>query len=126
MVARSPLSFTLGNILDQVGLISPAQRTRLTRGIRLNRWQRLFAVLGYWCWADSNVAWRNEIPLHDRPERFLHFCRDCGEETRHEGFDEFGSGPDMPLPILRGARHEGLASRLVVNLLRSLCKSHAQ
>jgi len=92
MVARSPLSFTLGNILDQVGLISPAQRTRLTRGIRLNRWQRLFAVLGYWWWADSNVAWRNEIPLHDRPERFLHFCRECGEETPHEGFDEYGAG----------------------------------
>src|SRR6516162_7158457 len=27
----------------------------------------------------------------------------------------------MPLPTLRGARHEGLASRLVVNLLRAPC-----
>jgi hypothetical protein len=30
--------------------------------------------------------------LHDRPERFRRFCRDCGEDTPHEGFDEFGAG----------------------------------
>ena len=92
MVPRSRLPFTLRNILDQVSLTSPAQRTRPIRGICLNRWQRIFAVLGYWWWADSNVAWRNEIPLHGRPERFLNFCRECGEETPHEGFDEYGAG----------------------------------
>jgi hypothetical protein len=92
MVALSPLVFTLRNILDQIGLTSPTRRNRVTRGTRLNHWQSMFAALEYWWWADANVAWRNEILLRDRPERFLTFCRDCGEETPHEGFDEFGAG----------------------------------
>ena len=33
------------------------------------------------------------MPLSsDRPERFRRFCRDCGEHTAHEGFDECGAG----------------------------------
>jgi hypothetical protein len=82
MVALSPLVFTLRNILDQIGLTSPARRNRVTRGTRLNHWQSMFAALGYWWWADANVAWRNEILLRDRPERFLTFCRDCGRKHR--------------------------------------------
>jgi len=92
MVALSPLVLTLRNILDQIGLPLLAQRTRLTRGIHFDHWQSMFAAVGYWWWADANVSWRNEILLHDRPDRFLTFCRDCREETPHEGFDELGAG----------------------------------
>jgi hypothetical protein len=91
MVALSPLVFTLRNILDQIGLTSPARRIGVTSGIRLGHWQTIFPALGYWWWADANVSWRDEILLHDRPRRFLTFCRDCGEETPREGFDEFRS-----------------------------------
>jgi len=90
MIARSAQPFTFRNILDRVGLVSAQQRVDLTHAGPLSRWQRAIAALGDWS-AVSNVAWRREILLHDRPERFPRFCRDCG------------------------ARHEGLASRVVVN-----------
>ena len=90
MVAFLPV-FTLRNIPDQIGLTSPARLTCVTRGILLGHWQTIFAALGYWWWADANVSWRGEILLHDRPARFLTFWSDCGEETPHEGLDEFGS-----------------------------------
>ena len=32
------------------------------------------------------------LGVHDRPERFRRFCRDCGEDIPHDGFDEFGAG----------------------------------
>jgi hypothetical protein len=91
MIARSALPFTLRNILDRVGRISTQPPIDLTRAVLLSRWQRVIAALGDWS-AVSNLAWRREILLHDRPERFRRFCRDCGEETPHEGFDEFGAG----------------------------------
>jgi hypothetical protein len=58
--------------------------------------------------------------LHDRPERFLTFCCDCGEETPHDGFDEFGSDrmPRYATPDVADSEAKGLASRLGVNLLR--------
>src|SRR5262249_14372247 len=37
-------------------------------------------------------AWRSEIPAGDYAERLRRFCRDCGENTPHEGSDEFGGG----------------------------------
>ena len=85
------ISFTLRNIFDRVGLTSPHQRTGPPSGIRFNRWQRMLAALGDWS-AFLNLAWRSEVLLRDRRERFLHFCRDCGEDTLHDGFDEFGVG----------------------------------
>jgi hypothetical protein len=91
MIARSALPFTLRNLLDRVGLASTQQRIGPTRGIRFSRWQRIIAGLGDWS-AVSNLAWRSETLLRDRPERFRRFCRDCGEDTLHEGFDEFGAG----------------------------------
>ena len=91
MIARSALPFTLRNILNRAGLASTQQRIGLARRVRLNRWQRIIAALGDWS-AVSNLAWRSEILLHDRPERFHCFCRDCREVTPHEGFDEFGAG----------------------------------
>ena len=91
MIARSALPFTLRNILDRAGLASTQQRIGLARRVRLNRWQRIIAALGDWS-AVSNLAWRSEILLRERPERFRRFCRDCGADTPHEGFDEFGAG----------------------------------
>jgi len=91
MIARSALPFTFRNILDRVGLASAQQRVDLTRAVPLSRWQRTIAALGDWS-AVSNAAWRREILLHDRRERFRRFCRDCDEDTPHDGFDEFGAG----------------------------------
>ena len=110
------ISFTLRNIFDRVGLISPHQRTGLPSGIRFNRWQRMLAALGDWS-AFLNLAWRGEVLLRDRRERFLHFCRDCGEDTLHDGFDEFGVGWYAQICRCRycgGEGMRGVASRLVV------------
>ena len=91
MIARSGLSITLRDILDRFGLVLPHRRIGFTRGILPNFWQRTFTALGGWA-AVSNLSGGNEILLRDPPERFSHFCRDCGEATPHEGFDEFGAG----------------------------------
>src|SRR5215469_18360965 len=37
-------------------------------------------------------AWRSEFPAGDHAERLRRFCRDHGENTPHEGSDEFGGG----------------------------------
>jgi hypothetical protein len=91
MVALATISVTLRNIFDRAGLTSPHQRTGLPSGIRFNRWQRMLVALGDWS-AFLNLAWRSEVLLRDRRERFLHFCRDCGDDTPHDGLDEFGVG----------------------------------
>ena len=91
MIARSALPFTLRNILERIGLVSTQQRIDLTCAVLLSPWQRVIASLRDWS-AVSNLAWRREILLHDRPERFRRFCRGCGADTPHEGFDEFGAG----------------------------------
>src|SRR5215472_15895496 len=52
---------------------------------RLNRWQCIFAALGDWS-SVSALASRSETLLRDRSERFWRFCRDCREDTPHEGF----------------------------------------
>ena len=91
MIARAALPFTLRHILDRVGITSMRQRSGLVGGVRLNRWQILFAALGDWS-AGSDLALRSATLPGDRPERFSRFCRDCGEDTAHEGFDEFGAG----------------------------------
>jgi len=67
MIARSALPFTFRDILDRVGLASAQQRVDLSRAVPFSRWQRAIAALGDWS-AVSNVAWRREILLHDRPE----------------------------------------------------------
>jgi hypothetical protein len=91
MIARSALPSSLRSIVDRIGFASTKQRDGRAGGMRLNRWQRLLVALGDWS-AALNSAWRREILLHDRPERFQRFCRDCGEDTPHEGFDELGAG----------------------------------
>ena len=91
MIARSALPSSLRTIFDRVGVASIQQRIDLTRAIRLSRWQRVIAALVDWS-AILNLAWRREFLLHDRRERFHRFCRDCDEETPHDGFDEFGAG----------------------------------
>ena len=91
MIARSARPFTLRHILDRVGLPSMPQRSGPVSGIRLNRLQAWLAALGDWSSA-SELAWRRQTFPGDRPERFRRFCRDCGEDTPHEGFDEFGAG----------------------------------
>jgi hypothetical protein len=91
MIARSALPSSLRTILYRVGLASIQQRIDFTRAIRPSPWQRVIAALVDWS-AILNLAWRREIQLQDRPERFHRLCRDCGEETPHDGFDEFGAG----------------------------------
>jgi hypothetical protein len=82
MTARS-LPFSFRNILDRVG-VAPTQQ-------RGHRWQRVIAALEDW-WTTSYLAWRSEIAPGDYGERLRRFCRDCGEETPHKCFDEFGVG----------------------------------
>lgn len=89
MFARSAPSFTLRSILDRVGFFS-IQQLRY-REIHLDLWQRIFAAIGAWS-SVSALAWRSEILLRERPERFRHFCLECRANTPHEGFDELGAG----------------------------------
>ena len=91
MIVRSAPPFTLRNILDRVGLASIHQGFRREGAIRLNLWQRIFAALGDWS-SLSALAWRSEILLLDRPKQSRRFCRDCAENTAHEGSDELGAG----------------------------------
>lgn len=91
MIARAALPFTLRHILDRVSRASMRRRSGLVGGMRLTRLQGLFAALGDWS-SGSDLARRNGTLSGDRPERFRRFCRDCGEDSAHERFDEFGAG----------------------------------
>ena len=91
MIARSTLPFPFRNILKWVGLFNLQQDIGVTRGLRPIRWLRIVAELRDRL-AVSTLEWHSDILLHNRPERFQRFCRDCGEDTPHEGFDEFGAG----------------------------------
>jgi hypothetical protein len=91
MIARATLPFTLRHFLDRVGLASMRQRSGAVGGVRLNRLQVLFAALGDWL-SGSDLARRGATLFGSGPERFRRFCLDCGEDTAHEGFDEFGAG----------------------------------
>ena len=91
MIVRAALPVTLRHILDRAGLVLMPHRRPPAGGIGLNRLQALFAALGDWS-AGSDLAQRGAT-LSSRPtERFRRFCRDCGEHTAHEGFDECGAG----------------------------------
>jgi hypothetical protein len=107
MIARATLPFTLRNFLDRVGLASMRQRSGPVGGIRLNRLQGLFAALGDWS-SGSDLARRSGTLSGDRPERFRRFCRDCGEDTPHEGFDEFGAGWYAQICLCRRCGREGM------------------
>ena len=91
MIARATLPFTLRHILDRVGLASMQQLSGPFGALRLNRLQGFFAWLGDWS-SGSDLARRSATLSGDRPERLRRFCPDCGEDTAHEGFDEFGAG----------------------------------
>ena len=91
MTAGPALPFTLRGILDRVGLALTQQRGGRGSGMRVNRWRRMFAALEDWL-ITPYLAWRSEILSRDHAERFHRFCRDCGEDTSHEGFDQFGAG----------------------------------
>jgi hypothetical protein len=84
MIARSALPFNLRNLFDRAGLAS-------LLGFYLSRWKHRFAVLRDWS-SLADLAERHEIVVRDRTERFRRFCRDCEEDTVHEGFDELGPG----------------------------------
>ena len=85
MIAHSP-PFSFRNILDRVGLARATQR-----GGHSRHWQCMIAALEDW-WTTSYLAWRSEIAPGGYAERVRRFCRDCGEDTPHQGFDEFGIG----------------------------------
>jgi hypothetical protein len=91
MIARAALPFNIRHILDRAGLSSLGRRSGPASRLHLNRFQGLFAALGDWC-SGSDLARRGATLSSDRPERFHRFCRDCGEDTAHEGYDEFGAG----------------------------------
>jgi hypothetical protein len=86
MIARSALPFMLRSMIDRVGFASATQRDGRGR-----RWHHVIAALEDW-WTTSYLAWRSEIPSGAHAEGFRRFCRDCGEDTPHEGSDEFGFG----------------------------------
>jgi|SRR6516225_1442755 len=107
MIARATLPFTLRHFLDRVGLALTPQRRRPASGIRLNRLHALFAARGDWS-SGSDVARRDAALSGDRPERFRRFCRDCGEDTAHEGFDEFGAGWYAQICLCRRCGRQGM------------------
>jgi hypothetical protein len=107
MIARATLPFTLRHILDRVGLASMRQRSGPVGGVRLNRVQGLFAALGDWS-SGSDLARRDGTLSGDRPERFRRFCPDCGEDTAHEGFDEFGAGWYAQICCCRHCGRQGM------------------
>jgi len=86
MLERAALPFGLRSIIDRVDVAPPAQSGRGGCG-----WRRMIAALEDW-WTTSYLAWRREILPNNHGERFYRFCRDCGEDTPHEGSDEFGLG----------------------------------
>jgi hypothetical protein len=91
MIARYALPFSPRSIVERLSFLPAEQPGGPTGGVRLNRLQRMFAALGDRL-AVSHLARRHDIILDDGSERFRSFCRDCGEDTPHEGFDEFGAG----------------------------------
>jgi hypothetical protein len=107
MIAISALSFTLRNILDRAGQASTRRRISLASGISVSRWWRALAALKDWSTV-SNLTWRGEIPLPDQPDRVHRFCRNCGEETPHHGFDEFGAGWYAQICRCRYCGEEGM------------------
>ena len=107
MIARATLPFTLRHFLDRVGLASTRHRSGPVGGVRLNRLQGLFAALGDWS-SGSDLAPRSATLSSDRPERFRRFCRDCGEDTAHEGFDEFGAGWYAQICLCRRCGRQGM------------------
>jgi hypothetical protein len=107
MIARAALPFTLRQILDRVGLGSMPPRNGPVGGVRLNRLQGLFAALGDWS-SRSDLARRDTALSGDRPERFRRFCRDCGDDTAHEGFDEFGAGWYAQICLCRRCGRQGM------------------
>ena len=106
MIARSAPLFTFRSILDRVRL-SPKRRDAHSGRISLNRWQRVFAAFGDWA-SVSNFAPRNEILLHDRPERFDRFCHNCGDDTSHDGYDELGIGWYAQISRCRRCGRQGM------------------
>jgi hypothetical protein len=91
MIAHLAPTFTLRSILNRVGVASMQPAFYREGGSRGNLWQRVFTALGDWS-SLSVLAWRGEILLLDQPERSRRFCRDCAENTAHEGSDELGAG----------------------------------
>jgi|SRR6516164_4259961 hypothetical protein len=85
MIDRSALPFMLRSIIDRVGLAPTTQRGGCSR------WRRMIAALEDW-WTVSYLAWRSEIRPGEYAERLCRFCQDCGEDTLHDAFDEFGVG----------------------------------
>ena len=90
MIALS-LAFSFRSVLGRVGLAPTHQRGGRSSGLHLRRWQGLIAGLEA-RWTTSYLAWRSEIPSEVYTERVPRFCRDCDDDTPHEGFDELGIG----------------------------------
>lgn len=107
MIARAALPSTLRHILDRAGLALTPQRGRSAGGNRLNHLQGLFAALGDLS-SGSDLARRGATLSSDRPERFRRFCRDCGEDTAHEGFDECGAGWYAQISRCRRCGRQGM------------------
>jgi hypothetical protein len=91
MFARSALPLTVRDILGHLG--HSATALWLRHGVR--------SLLG-------SAAWRGETPSDDRPDRFRRFCQDCGEDTAHEGFDEFGPGWYAQICCCRRCGQQGI------------------
>ena len=102
MIARSAIPFAARSILTRVGLIPAIQRNGRRCG-----WQRTVAAFENW-WTASYLAWRREILPANQSERFRRFCRDCGEDTPHEGSDEFGVGWYAQIHRCRHCGGEGM------------------
>ena len=129
MIARSALPFSARNILDRIRqpfigagrrhyarlLFSrgePPLALTVRRGDRdvgsgLSQWQRAFAAFGDWS-SVLELACRSETRPRDRTDRFRQYCRDCGEDTAHEEFDEFGPGWYAQICRCRRCGREGM------------------
>ena len=91
MIARSAFPLSLRNVFDRGALFSMLERIGRDGAQWLSDWKLRLAALGDWS-SVMDLAERRGILLRDRAERFRGFCRECEEDTVHEGFDELGPG----------------------------------
>ena len=91
MIILSVFPLSLRNLLLQLGFAVNRQHPGFAAGTRRNPFHRISAALGRRS-AASPATRRCDLLLRDAPERFRSHCRDCGEDTPHEGVDEFGTG----------------------------------
>jgi hypothetical protein len=108
MIVRAGQPFTLRGVFDRFGVASIQRRVRDYCRPRLrSRTYDFFGTFGVWSLL-ADLAGRSEFLSLDRSEQFRRFCRDCREDTAHEGFDELGLGWYVQISRCRHCGRQGM------------------